>query len=85
MTKEHIAFFQQQLKLLVNAWWQREMDDFHGNLDKGIDELNDLQHVSTELIEFHHTRIIKKDYRDNAKAPCLIFTNYMFHHSHQRS
>lgn len=67
MTKEHIAFFQQQLKLLVNRWWQREMDDFHGNLDKGIDELNDLQHVTAGLIEFHHKRIIKKEYRDNDK------------------
>ncbi|MBI6191792.1 DUF6538 domain-containing protein [Providencia rettgeri] len=74
MTKEHIAFFQQQLKLLVNRWWQREMDDFHGNLDKGIDELNDLQHVATVLIEFHHKRIIKKEYRDNAKNQRIAAT-----------
>lgn len=74
MTKEHIAFFQQQLKLLVNRWWQREMDDFHGNLDKGIDELNDLQHVATGLIEFHHKRIIKKEYRDNAKNQRIAAT-----------
>lgn len=74
MTKEHIAFFQQQLKLLVNRWWQREMDDFHGNLDKGIDELNDLQHVATGLIEFHHKRIIKKEYRDNTKNQRIAAT-----------
>ncbi len=72
MTEEQIAFFQQQLKLLVNAWWQREMDDFHGNLDKGVDELNDLEHVSAGLIELHKTRTTKRDYRDNAKNQKIV-------------
>ena len=72
MTEEQIAFFQQQLKLLVNTWWQREMDDFHGNLDKGVDELNDLEHVSAGLIELYKARTTKKGYWDNAKNQRIV-------------
>ncbi|MEQ4655442.1 hypothetical protein AB7092_22320 [Providencia rettgeri] len=68
MTEEQIVFFQQQLRLLVNTWWKREVDDFHGNFDKGINKLNDLVHVSTGLIELHRPRAEDKKYWDNAKT-----------------
>ncbi|EOY6967454.1 hypothetical protein O9432_05335 [Proteus mirabilis] len=34
------------------------MEDFHGDFDKGIEELNDLLHVATEQIEAHHIHIM---------------------------
>lgn len=67
MTENQLNFFQFQLRKLIKLWWQREMEDFHGDFDKGIEELNDLLHVATEQIEAHHIRIMGKSYRDNTK------------------